>query len=246
MRILTIGNSFSEDATRYLAQIARTEGENFEVVNICIGGCSLERHYRNMLGDKKDYLLCFNGTFTGFYVTLEEALLSREWDVITIQQVSHDSGLYETYLPYLDEVADYVRAARPEAELVIHQTWAYETDSQHGGFANYDRDQKKMYDCLVSAYTRAAERLNVRIIPVGKVIQTLRATPAFDYANGGASLCRDGFHLSIPEGRYAAGLTWFAALTGKSALTTAYAPEGVSAEVAELIKKTVDSVVFGA
>ena len=69
MRILTIGNSFSEDATRYLAQIARTEGENFEVVNLMIGGCSLERHYRNMLDDKKDYFLMFNGVNTWFFMS---------------------------------------------------------------------------------------------------------------------------------------------------------------------------------
>ena len=247
MKVLAIGNSFSQDAFSYLHQIAEGAGEDLTCLGLYIGGCPLSLHAENIRTGAAAYMHQMNGDTSGdLYVSIKDALAEDAWDVVSIQQVSHDSGLYETYLPHLDEVADYVRAARPEAELVIHQTWAYETDSQHGGFANYDRDQKKMYDCLVSAYARAAERLNVRIIPVGKVIQTLRATPAFDYANGGASLCRDGFHLSIPEGRYAAGLTWFAALTGKSALTTAYAPEGVSAEVDELIKKTVDSVVFGA
>ena len=73
MRILTIGNSFSEDATRYLSQIAKAQGVNFEVVNLMIGGCSLERHYRNMLDDKKDYttsLLICQVFFESFFIFL--------------------------------------------------------------------------------------------------------------------------------------------------------------------------------
>lgn len=31
MKILTIGNSFSEDATRYLHEIAAAAGEDFEI-----------------------------------------------------------------------------------------------------------------------------------------------------------------------------------------------------------------------
>ena len=54
MNVLAIGNSFSEDATRYLHQIAKAQGTPLTVVNLVIGGCSLERHYRCMLGASKD------------------------------------------------------------------------------------------------------------------------------------------------------------------------------------------------
>ena len=99
MNILAIGNSFSEDATRYLHGIARADGVYTEVLGAAKGGCSLEWHYRYMLGDIRDYMLFFNGYYTGFQITLKEALLSREWDVITIQQVSHLSFDKETYQP---------------------------------------------------------------------------------------------------------------------------------------------------
>ena len=247
MNVLAIGNSFSQDAFAYLHQVAEGAGVDLTCLGLYIGGCPLSLHAENIRTGASAYLYQKNGD-DGWdhYISIPDALDECEWDVVSLQQVSHDSGLYETYLPYLDEVADFVRAKRPGAKLVVHKTWAYETDSQHGGFANYDRDQNKMYECLCDAYRQAAERLGATIIPVGDVIQTLRRTPAYDYANGGPSLCRDGFHLSIPHGRYAAALTWFAALTGKSATTTAYAPEGVSEEEAEFLKKTVDSVVFGA
>lgn len=40
-------------------------------------------------------------------------------------------------------------------------------------------------------------------------IQKLRDTvPEFDYGNGGISLCRDGFHLTLDYGRLAAACTW--------------------------------------
>ena len=62
MNILAIGNSFSEDATRYLHNIARADGERINVVNLYIGGCTLDRHYRNMLSGARAYeLQCNDG-----------------------------------------------------------------------------------------------------------------------------------------------------------------------------------------
>ena len=51
MKILSIGNSFSQDAHRYIHDIAKGEGVNIKCVNLYIGGCSLQTHYVNMMGD---------------------------------------------------------------------------------------------------------------------------------------------------------------------------------------------------
>ena len=48
MNVLAIGNSFSQDATRYLSQIAQKGGDTLSVANLYIGGCSLETHFRNI------------------------------------------------------------------------------------------------------------------------------------------------------------------------------------------------------
>ena len=48
MKILAIGNSFSQDATKYLQSVAKSAGEDLFVRNIYIGGCSLERHALNI------------------------------------------------------------------------------------------------------------------------------------------------------------------------------------------------------
>ena len=55
MKILCIGNSFSQDATRYLQEIAEKNGDNYKVTNLFIGGCSLEMHYNNIIEDAEKY-----------------------------------------------------------------------------------------------------------------------------------------------------------------------------------------------
>ena len=94
IKILAIGNSFSQDATRYLYQIARADGVEMKVVNLYIGGCPLSYHYRNMLSDAKKYGFQFNGGLTGLEVSIKEGILSEAssgWDYVTFQQVSHKS-----------------------------------------------------------------------------------------------------------------------------------------------------------
>ena len=97
MKLLCIGNSFSQDATRYLHGIARAGGVPLTVVNLYIGGCPLDRHYRNMLSGSRDYNLQVCGHASGFMTSLSEALLSRRWDIITIQQASHESFDFARY-----------------------------------------------------------------------------------------------------------------------------------------------------
>ena len=64
MNVLSIGNSFSQDAQRYLHQIAEVDGGNIQCVNLYIGGCPLSKHYQNMLSEERAYLLETNGDST--------------------------------------------------------------------------------------------------------------------------------------------------------------------------------------
>ena len=80
MNILAIGNSFSQDATRYLHQIAAADGEKVRVVNLYIGGCPLVTHYNNFIHDKRSYSYEYNGEATGIYVSIAQALRSQKWD----------------------------------------------------------------------------------------------------------------------------------------------------------------------
>lgn len=216
IRLLSIGNSFSQDAHRYLAELAAAAGIELRAVNLYIGGCSLEQHWENAWRDAAVYSHEVNGESTG-KSSLLQALREDVWDIITLQQVSQLAGLYPSYMPYLPRLASLCRQLCPGAQLYLHQTWAYETDVDHPGFVTYHRDQQEMHRAVREACQKAAAVVKAAVIPTGEVIQYLRtALPAFEYAAGGASLCRDGYHLTEDYGRYAAGLTWLTVLTGAS------------------------------
>ncbi|PNT92810.1 DUF4886 domain-containing protein [Clostridium thermosuccinogenes] len=227
IKVIAIGNSFSVDAVEYLRDIAAAGGVDMLVGNLYIGGCSLKTHWNNACSDAKAYIYYRfdkNTREEASDVSIREALESEEWDIVTMQQASYDSGVYGTYEPYLSNLSRYVRNIRPMAEQVIHQTWTYEIDSDHEGFLNYNKDQLIMFNALKDAYSKAAKSLGARIIPCGEAIQKARASHLFDYANGGKSLCRDGFHASIPQGRYLLGAVWYEFLTGISILENPFVP----------------------
>lgn len=212
MKVLAIGNSFSQDAMRYLHGVAKADGVNMKTVNLYIGGCPLSRHYANMHNDAAAYEFQFNGEQTGIQVSIRQALQSDIWDVVTLQQVSHQSMDYSSYQPYLDALADYVRLHAPKAELMFHQTWAYEQGSarltQELGYG----DQSEMFEGIRTAAAQAAAALgNARIIPSGAAFQELLAA-------GAPRVHRDTFHASLGLGRYTLALVWYELLTGNSAI----------------------------
>jgi hypothetical protein len=244
MKVLSIGNSFSQDAHKWLYDVCKSAGKEIYNVNLYYGGCSLYAHWHFYVNDAAEYDYEIKGEPVR-KITLREALTLEEWDVITYQQASHDSGIYDKYQPFLCDLHKVVKEACPNAKFYIHKTWAYEIDSPHGSFVLYNHDQKYMYECLSNAYDKAAESIGVDVIPAGDVIQYLRDnTKEFDYKNGGISLNRDGFHLSYGYGRYAASLTWYCKMfDGKTADVT-FAPEICEDEnLVNVIKKAVDTVV---
>ena len=238
MNILSIGNSFSQDAQRYLHQIARADGVKLTCVNLYIGGCPLSKHYRNMLSEKSEYSLEVNGSNTGFCVSLKDALLNRDWDVITVQQVSQQSPDYGTYQPYLDGLVEYVRRLAPKAKIVIHQTWAYEQDSKRLNEELGYSDYKQMLSDVTNAYQTAAQRIGADgIIPSGEVFDAM-------LESGIEKIHRDTFHASLGLGRYALGLIWYRILTGNDVTNNTFADfdEEVSAEQIAIAKKCVMEV----
>ncbi|MBQ4048397.1 MAG: DUF4886 domain-containing protein [Clostridia bacterium] len=238
MNILAIGNSFSQDAMRYLHRIARADGVDLRTTNLYVGGCPLWYHYRNTLGDMRAYELQSNGEETGFTVSLEEALLNRKWDVVTLQQASHESFKPETYQPYASEVAAFVRKYQPKARFLWHQTWAYEEGSDRlhhvAGFEHAD----DMIAAVKTAYALACEQTQADgIIPSGEMFRWL-------LANGIEKIHRDTFHASLGLGRYALGLLWYKTITGRAVTGNPFSAfdEPIAQADIELVQRYVDSL----
>lgn len=238
MQVLSIGNSFSSDAQRYIYEIAKSRGEKVTTFNLFVPGCPLSTHYRNMLSKDRAYALEMNGRSTGFKVSMEEALLSRSWDVVTIQQVSSESTNFNNYTPYLEKLVEYVRLCVPKAKLYLHQTWAYEQDSQklngQMGYANY----QDMLADIVHCNARALELVKADgLIPSGQVFAKM-------LENGIEKVHRDTYHAGWGLGRFALGLTWYKVLTGNSVLDVTFRDLDAEAtqEELEIAKKCVMEV----
>ncbi len=239
MKVLAIGNSFSQDAMRYLHRLAKANGEAVKTVNLYIAGCSLERHYFNILENAKDYSFEFNGEATGIKVTVKEALMSDSWDYITVQQQSSAATDYKTYQPYLNTLVEYIKKYRPHSKILVHQTWAYEDGSELlAAIGRYDTASEMLAD-IKKSYKKAISDINADgIIPSGEVLAKLTE-------NGIGKVHRDKYHATLGVGRYALALTWFAYLTGKAPKTAVFDEfdEEVSKEEIEIVKRSVSEVL---
>ena len=240
MKVLSIGNSFSTDAHRYFHKLAVHNGEKLKAVNLYIGGCSLRTHYINMLEDNRAYSFEFNGERTGIFVSIKEALISDEWDYVTLQQSSPQSPKYETYTPYITELAAYVRKYCPHARIAIHNTWAYEAESEKLLNVVHFDTPRAMLDAVCECYEQAAKDIGANIIiPSGQAM--LRASEL-----GIEKVHRDTFHASLGAGRYLLALTWYRALFGKDISGDDFAgfDVPVSDEERDTVKRAV-AQVFG-
>ena len=240
IKILSVGNSFSQDAQKYLRQICASAGQEVSCANLFIGGCSIATHWQHAQDNESAYDYEFNGV-TDRKISLPDALAAEDWDIITFQQASCECGIISSYA-HLKELAAFVRERCPKAKFYIQQTWAFDDHPLFGDI--YLGDQKAMYDCLTAAYEMAGRMISTPVIPVGTIIQTLRENEPF-FAD--RWLTRDGFHLSLGYGRYAAALAWYGVMFDGDVKAVDFMPDDPEAEVLpeiiEKIKETVAEVL---
>lgn len=244
IKILAIGNSFSEDAIEQnLHELADADGIETIIGNLFIGGCSLERHMQCVNGNLPDYRYRKIGvdgvTKETPKCNIARAIADEEWDYVSVQQASHFSGDYTTYQPYLSQLVAYVKAhTKKDVKIVFHQTWAYAQNSDHGGFKRYGNSQKQMYDAINGALKQVIKDIHPDVIvPSGTAIQNARTSSIGDNMN------RDGYHLNLLYGRYTAACTWFQAIFKRSVVGNSYAPEGVTAEQKTIAQKAASAAV---
>lgn len=180
MNILTIGNSFTDSLALYFpaaVQSARCD-LHFERANF--GGCELARHWSYIEAEERD-VRCriYQGGRK-----LRSILELRAWDVVTIQQASHDSWRPETFQPWAGNIIAYVKKHAPRAEVVIQQTWAYRADHpQLLPGSEWGISQDEMYERLTANYTQLARDYKLRIIPSGYAVQLTRRNSERKFAN---------------------------------------------------------------
>lgn len=229
VRVLAIGNSFSQDAVeQYLWELANEAGVKMIIGNAYRGGQGFQSHWIDVTeaNNTFEYRKVVNGRRSNRpRSSLSSIITDEPWGYITFQQVSQESGLTATFEPYLTYLIQYTQGLQtnPNALYGYHQTWAYSHDSTHGGFANYGNRQEVMYDSICQAvkYALQTHPEFSFMVPSGTAIQNARTTYLGDNMN------RDGYHLDLKMGRYTAACAWFETITGVSPVGFSYHPDGI-------------------
>ncbi|MBQ7395491.1 MAG: DUF4886 domain-containing protein [Lentisphaeria bacterium] len=172
LNILTIGNSFADSAVRAIIPIARYAGVKLNIQKANVGGCELRRHWAYITAEQKNPVDCRIYS----YGPLSKLLSETEWDIVTIQQASHESWKRDTFQPYATNIFNFVKELAPQAEVVIQQTWAYRADHpQFREGSEWGISQEEMYKLLTGNYKNLSSELgNLRIIPSGYAVQLAR------------------------------------------------------------------------
>jgi hypothetical protein len=227
VKVLAIGNSFSQDAIEQnLYELAKADSVELIIGNLFIGGCDLLTHWNNARTNSSNY--SYRKIVSGVKTTLanksiQYGVADEKWDYISFQQVSQNSGKFATYNPYLTNLLKYVKgiATNQDVQYCLHRTWAYSSDATHTGFQNYQNSQSVMFDSIVSVTSRVAERNGIsKVIPAGTAIQNGRTSFVGDNFNS------DGFHLNS-IGRYVASCTWYEKLLGNPVIGNSFMPSGL-------------------
>ncbi|MBI5688720.1 MAG: DUF4886 domain-containing protein [Verrucomicrobia bacterium] len=271
LRLFVIGNSFSNNATRFLPDLVRAGGHELVTAKAATGGCSLERHWNALAADLADPADPKGKIYAG--KSLRENLGTGPWEVITIQQYSLHSSDPSTYQPYARQLVERLKALQPGAEIVLHQTWAYRVDAAKfgqvsgGGNAGSNRE---MWELSRAAYRRIAAELGVRLIPTGDAFWRIDSDPmwgyrpdaTFDFKQATApalpvqthslhvgyrwdkagKLGKDANHANV-AGEYLGALVWYGFLFGESPEKLAFVPPGLAPDFAAHLRRVAWEVV---
>ncbi len=245
LKILTVGNSFSDDTMEYVGKIASSMNVEFVLGNLYIGGCAIDQHELNLVYDYAayEYRTYENGQWkTQNNYVMRDALKATNWDFISFQQASGYSGRGDSFVMLNSLLTQVRQAVGANPKFVWNMTWAYQGNSTHNDFAHYDKDQTKMYNAIVNV-VKGKVQTNKKfalISPTGTAIQNARTSYLGD------TLTRDGYHLNLVYGRYIAGLTFFSALTGLDISEIEYAPSGIDENLKEVCIESVNNALANA
>lgn len=237
IRVLCIGNSFSWDAVEQeLVPLCDEKNVKVEIHNLYYGGCSLQQHAEFLLKDTAAYShrVCTNAEprVIKDTISLRRALQDGEYDYISLQQASHESGIRSTYEPWLSMLIDTVRVYQPNARICWMQTWAYSQDAKHPDYPRYHNNQQEMWDSIVACTPK-----QLPVIPCGTAIQLARQTKLGD------TMCRDGYHLNYVYGRYTAACVWYEIITGKDVRCNRYKNAQMTRKQRRLTQKSAHKAV---
>ena len=216
LKVLHIGNSFTENSTAYLSNMVQRAGIN--VSDMCLYRCCRGG------GSFTSFFNCWNDKdASGYYISkvvggitlpiassatpydgsnIRKAFTDCKWDIIIIQQVSGYSHKYELWNQnhaggHLPELIKLIRTYQPQAAIGINMVHAKDGTNS-------------LYQRIADSYHQFCIDYGVDfIIPYGTAVQNIRQssinTTEYGFAN-------DRHHLAPGVGQYVACAAYFETL----------------------------------
>jgi hypothetical protein len=235
IKLFMIGNSFSQNAMKFLPDIAVAGGKKFKVKIAYIGGGTMEQHCQSLNAYEKDP----NDKLARRYdnKSLPEMLQAEKWDLVSIQQGSSRNWDKTSYMPFAGQLALTVKKYVPDAELILHVTW-----SRHDtGLINTTSPAKKFANnqlLIQDASESIAKDLgNIRMVQSGLAIKKAYEDIASDFKienppNSKSpfnTLHADGLHVNN-AGCYLVACVWYEFLWNESIVGNNFIPKGFTKE----------------
>lgn len=270
LHLFMIGNSFSQNASKYLPQLSKEGGHELVIGRAELGGSSLQRHWDHAEAAERNPDDPKGKPYGG--KSLKMLLSEGVWDVVTIQQASILSGDVETYRPYARKLYEYVKKLQPNATVVFHQTWAYRSDSKDFSqisAGDSARSAQEMWGKSRAAYHTIADELGIPVIPNGDAFWRINSTAKWGYKKDESfnfsqpqspnlpnqthslhmgyrwdkgKLAFDSHHANA-AGCYLGALVWYGFLFDESPVKLTFYPEEVDLNFAKQLRKTAWSTV---
>ena len=201
IKLLSIGNSFSQDTLSYVPALLKSIAPNLKVtIGILYhGSCSLQMHWENR--NVSDYY-SFNlyDSETGHWInesnkSLNFGLTFTDWDIVTLQQDSSHSMRYDTYQPYLNDLIDLISQKCTNVTIgwLLTHAWA----EGYSALVDNDITSDDMCERVQAASKRVMEETGVNLLlPYGTAIQNARHNDVLKLIGDGGNLCySDKIHL---------------------------------------------------
>ena len=252
IRILAIGNSYSNDAMHYTHKISEGLGIKAEFYSLYYPGCTVSQHHSFYNDNVANYDLYRNSSkYLNDKVTMRAVLEATDFDYVTFQQGSWSSDSYSSY-SLLDDLMAIVRKYQPNAEFMIHQTWGYcearacNGNAESSGGKGY-ATSADMFKAVEECYSKAAkDNGDLRLIKSGRAVET--AKTEYDYTDdyGKTNSIYDDFNSHLTSrGDYLAGCVWIETIFGVDVRNTTFTNSFDDADtLQEIAHKTVGNAYY--
>lgn len=160
MRVLFVGNSYTHynNMPKIFEQMADSKGVQLEVVMDAKSSHTFQMHSKRP--------------------ELYKNIRSTKWDYVVLQgfsrELAQDRAVIDAMsIPYIKQLLDSIYANNSCTNVLLYQTWGYDSGFKDDTLG-IDWSYQTMSDRIHEGYLYVSQRLNLSIVPVGKVWETVK------------------------------------------------------------------------